>query len=190
MESDEKKCPRCAETVKAEAKVCRHCGYDFATGAAPGAAAAPPKKRGAGSKVLGCVGLAIVILIILAVIGSNMDPASKTSGGEAAVSAEPAVKVTAQELASAYEANEAAAQQRFGDRPLEVTATVTAVQLDFSNEPFLVLAGTNQFMGPQAKLTEASRSKASGVSKGQSIVLRCASVSEVVGTPMLSDCDF
>lgn len=27
----EKKCPRCAELVKAEAQVCRFCGHDFVT---------------------------------------------------------------------------------------------------------------------------------------------------------------
>ncbi|MBV9990066.1 MAG: hypothetical protein JOZ72_02130 [Alphaproteobacteria bacterium] len=29
MDADEKICPRCAETVKMAAKVCKHCGYEF-----------------------------------------------------------------------------------------------------------------------------------------------------------------
>lgn len=27
-----KQCPRCAEKVRKEAQVCKHCGYDFTTG--------------------------------------------------------------------------------------------------------------------------------------------------------------
>jgi hypothetical protein len=51
MPSDEKVCPRCAETVKSAALVCRYCGYEFGTpvkGAAEAphpAPLAPPRQR-------------------------------------------------------------------------------------------------------------------------------------------------
>ena len=35
MEADEKICPRCAETVKMAAKICKHCGYEFPAGEQP-----------------------------------------------------------------------------------------------------------------------------------------------------------
>ena len=188
--SDEKKCPRCAETIKAEAKVCRHCGYDFEKGHGPETHVmpSPPDKK---SKK-GLVGCAVVLgLIILAVLlfGSGGSDDGSVGSADPAKPAEPALKVTARELATAYEANEAAAQQRFGNKPLEVTATVTGVQLDFSDKPFLTLAGANEFTGPQAQLTEASQTKASGLAKGNAVTLICGGVSEVVGTPMLSDCE-
>ncbi|WP_255448362.1 superinfection immunity protein [Telmatospirillum sp. J64-1] len=36
--TEEKTCPRCAETVKAAAKVCRFCGHEFEAKQPPGAA--------------------------------------------------------------------------------------------------------------------------------------------------------
>ena len=186
MEADEKKCPRCAETVKAEARVCKHCGHEFGAGAAAKAEpAAAAKKSGAKKSLLGCLGLVALLVVLLVAFA----PSAEKGAGDPAAPAAPALKATAQEIAAAYEANEAAAQQQYGSQPLEVTGVVDAVQLDFSDEPFLVLKGTNMFAGPQAHLTEASQQKASSVSKGQSVTLRCGGASEVVGTPMLKDCE-
>jgi len=41
MEADEKICPRCAETVKMAAKICKHCGYEFQAGEQPIPATSP-----------------------------------------------------------------------------------------------------------------------------------------------------
>lgn len=41
MQANEKTCPECAETVKAAAKACKHCGYRFDT--APLSEAVPDK---------------------------------------------------------------------------------------------------------------------------------------------------
>lgn len=54
MSADEKQCPNCAETVKAAAKVCRHCGYDFDKNVNP---ATKKGKRSA----LGCLLLIIIL---------------------------------------------------------------------------------------------------------------------------------
>jgi hypothetical protein len=70
-----------------------------------------------------------------------------------------------------------------------VTGVVDSIKLGLGDQPFIVLKGINMFQGPQAKLTDASKGKASSLSKGQKVTLRCASVSEVLGTAMLRDCD-
>ena len=40
-----KKCPKCAEDVKAEAQICRLCGFDFSSPPAVEPAPAPPVKK-------------------------------------------------------------------------------------------------------------------------------------------------
>lgn len=188
--SDEKTCPRCAETVKAAANVCKHCGYDFQTGLGPDTHVFPPPPKSGSSAGKGCAivaGVLVVLFIIGAIVGGDQQAGDETEPAPLA-NVEP-IEVTARQLEAAYEANEAAAQQQYGDMPLLVSATIQSIDLGLTDEPFLVLNGSNQFMGPQAHLTEASQSKASGLSKGQSVTLRCQGVGEVIGTPMLKDCE-
>lgn len=152
------------------------------------------KKKGGGllKKILWIV---IGLFVLLMVIGALADGGDKPASGEAeeqaveTAPATPPVEVTAQALEAAYEANEMAAQQQYGDRPLLVTGRINSIQLDFSDNPYLVLTGGNPYMGPQAHLAEASRPAAAKLTKGQQITLLCAGVGEVVGTPMLKDCE-
>lgn len=190
--SDEKSCPRCAETVKAAAVVCKHCGHNFQTGENPDTKVfpVPPKKSFSFGK--GCL-IALVVLVGLVVVGMIVggdEDASKpsASNGEAKAAVEP-IDVTARQLEAAYEANEAAAQQQYGNAPLLVSATIQSIDLGLTDEPFLVLSASNPFIGPQAQLTEASQAKVPFLSKGQNVTLLCQSVSELAGTPMLKDCE-
>ena len=49
MPNAEKICPRCAETVKSAALVCRYCGYEFGTPVTANAAlTALPQRRESG----------------------------------------------------------------------------------------------------------------------------------------------
>ena len=48
---EHKKCPRCAETVKADALVCKHCGHEFAAAAAPALDVARIVPNGSGGYV-------------------------------------------------------------------------------------------------------------------------------------------
>ncbi|HOB14188.1 MAG TPA: hypothetical protein PK680_08760 [Novosphingobium sp.] len=137
-------------------------------------------------KFFGCLG----ILIVLSVMVAMCSPSSKDdkSSGASSDASAPPIEVTARELAAAYEENEAGAQLKYGKSPLIVTAVIQSIDLGLGDKPFLVLRGTNEFMGPQAQLDEAGQTQAANLKKGQKIKLRCAKVSEVVGTPMLNDC--
>lgn len=193
METGEKKCPQCAELVRAEARACRYCGFNFES-ASPAGDAAPKKKWGCG-KILGIIVAVFVGLIILgAIIGpapNNTSSLATDQTGEAGNQANipAALKVSARELEAEYASNEAAAQQKYGNDPLEVTGVISSINLGLSDEPFLVLQGANQFTGPQAHLSESAQSQAASLTKGQAVTLRCGGVNEVIGTPMLKDCD-
>ena len=196
MEADEKKCPACAEVIKADAKVCKHCGLNLTTGRMVNAPPVEEKKKLSVGK--GCL-IIIAVVVGLSVLGSilggnhgggTVSPAtSDNNGSEASEAAAVApVEVSAVEVEAAYAANEAAAQQKYGNQALRVSGRIKSIDLDFSDKPFVVLQGTNEFTGPQLHLTEDAQAKASSLSKGQKIVAVCQNVSEVVGTPMFKDC--
>lgn len=105
-----------------------------------------------------------------------------------AEAAGPPVVVTSLELAQAFAANEMAAQQQYGDRTLIVSGTVQSIELDFMDNPVVMLPGTDQFSNVQASLAEESHAAAAGLQKGQSVSVTCTDLSEVIGTPMLGDC--
>ncbi|SLK06518.1 OB-fold protein [Novosphingobium mathurense] len=147
------------------------------------------KGKGLGKGCLIVVGAIVGLGILGAILSPDDKSGSSTASADNVAAADtPALEVTAKELAEAYEANEAAAQLKYGKRVLNVSATIANIQLDFADKPFLVLEGTNQFMGPQAKLDQESQAKAASLSKGQQVSLTCQSVSETVGTAMLDDC--
>lgn len=135
------------------------------------------------------VGGFVLLMVIGALAGGDESGGgSDASDTEAAAVSAPPVEVTARELEAAYAANEVAAQQQYGDRRLLVNARIQSIQLDFADDPYLVLDGSNQFMGPQAHLADASKSMAGSLSKHQNVTLLCESVTELAGTPMLKDC--
>lgn len=132
--------------------------------------------------------LGVVALLIVIGMAAGDPPASSEAANAAADPAEPPVEVTARELFSAYEANEASAKMKYGDKSLLVSGKIADITLDFMDNPVIGLKTGNQFMSAQASLIEADQPKAADLSKGQDIKLLCGEVTEVAGTPMLSDC--
>ena len=97
-----------------------------------------------------------------------------------------AVRVSSAELARAYAANEAAAQIEYQDKLLLVSGVVTDITLDFADDPVISLPGTDEFTDVNVALDD--KRVAAGLAKGQSISVLCNSVSEVLGSPQLSEC--
>lgn len=155
-----------------------------------------PKKR-SWAKV-GCLGLVGVIVLLAIIVAIAPEPtpeqlavreAEQASERQAKsqLALDEALSVTSRDLAAAFEANEVAAQQTYGDRPLLVTGRVTGISLDFMDNPVVQLNGVNQFLDAQADLKD--KAVAAGLQKGQEVTLLCQELSEVISAPMLGNCE-
>jgi len=160
----------------------------------------PQKRKSAFGRVAG-VGCLVVlgIVVLLTMIGSQVDKgansvdAAGNESGNSSAAADVSLEdlplaVSAKELWSAYQGNEASAQGYFGKRKLYVTGTVDRVQLDFLDHPEILLRTPNEFEAVQAELAENARDQASSFDPGDKARLLCEDVSEVAATPILKDC--
>jgi hypothetical protein len=148
-------------------------------------AKAPGKKRTT-KRLLIVLALAALLVVVGVMAWRRADTASEDVDVTTVLGDLP---VTATELFAAYQANEAAAQQQYGDVPLLVSGTVDSVTLDILNKPVVKLRTPDESMSMQAGLTEASQPKASKLSPGDQVTLRCTGASTPTGAPALEHCD-
>ncbi len=114
------------------------------------------------------------------------NPANEAAGIAALQSS--ALPVTATELQQAYEANEAAAQDRYGNRVLAVTGEIESIDLDFSDNPVIRLKTSDRFSDAMIRLVEGDAHHAASLAKGQKITVICRELTEIMGSPSLGDC--
>jgi len=115
-------------------------------------------------------------------------PATVSSSAPATASAEPMKAYTAIQVAKSYDENTVAADALFKDKKVKVTGRITDINTDFMGNPYLVLAGTNQFMGPQFKFEKSDMSVMAALKKGATVSVICTGIGDVVKTPMFEDC--
>lgn len=68
MKADEKKCPQCAEVIKLDAKMCRHCGHQFSNEEITDTKARNKNRTG-----IGCV-TGLVLLFLVGYCASKLPP--------------------------------------------------------------------------------------------------------------------
>lgn len=96
---------------------------------------------------------------------------------------------TAKELATLYEENTVAADNKFKGKRFEIAGTIAAINTDFMDSAIIVLkGGVNEFMEPQAELVDAEKQKAASLKKGQKIALICTGAGDIAKSPMMKDC--
>lgn len=146
------------------------------------------KKRGC--FFWGAVAVAgLVGFVILAIaVGPSKEQIAARKSQEALDAGESATSVTAMELWQAYEQNEAAAQQAYGNRPLRITGKVKSIQLGFSDEPYVVMETGNMFQSVQLHFADPSDGSIASLRKGDVVSAICTDISEVVGSPILKGC--
>lgn len=98
------------------------------------------------------------------------------------------VEVTVEELVATFDENELAALEQFSGKDLLVSASVQSINVGYDDRPFVNLAWEDTLLPVQASFDESATSFLANLRPGDAIQIRCGSVSEVLGTPMLREC--
>jgi hypothetical protein len=99
----------------------------------------------------------------------------------------PPVDVTLQQLIADYEENQVAAELRYAASGVRLTVGVRSIKGSVE-EPLLNLEWDETLLPVQAKLADGYKHIAVDIRPGDEVTLICPRVSDVMGTPMLGDC--
>lgn len=142
-----------------------------------------------------------IIVVVLYAIGSSAgnkggkgQPVAQESAKQQEVQQakpveEAAIKVTASQLYSDYEANEVAADAKYKDKKVEITGTISSIGKDLMDTPYvaLVVSPNNPVFSVQCMFDKSEQSKLASLSKDSKIVLS-GKVSSKLGNVIVRDC--
>lgn len=195
-------CPRCNTQAPNGTRFCPNCGLQFEqptpTSGQPVHPASPPKKGN--PFVIGCLGL-LGLFVVIGVIGnlvggdkgsgsSSSSPASSDTSDSSSSdsSSEPAaISISANQLSSAYNANELAADDKYKDKVLAVSGTVDSIGKDITDTPYVTLQANGDLLGIQCMFDNQYKEQLSKLHKGQQIQIHGTCKGKTLNV-LLADC--
>lgn len=146
------------------------------------------------SRVVGFAWLIIGFMIMFTFPNTGTTTRNVQSAGYApALKNAPATEkpkaYLAPQIAEKYDENTVAADMLFKGKRVIVGGHVTAINTDFLGNPYLVLAGTNKYSGPQFKFSKSQLSQLSIIKKGADVYVLCTGTGDMAKTPMFEDCE-
>jgi len=171
-----KKCKSCKAEIPSDAKKCSHCGTD---------------QRGWFRRhpILTALLVLFVIGIVGAVAGSGGSKSStettQATNQQPTQTQEP-MKITAKELADAFDANQVAAEKEWGGKYVEFSATISNITdsgLSFYN------VATKEFSGAQISCRVIDKNQLLSLKNGQSVTVRGSVSDQTIGVIGIDDCE-
>jgi hypothetical protein len=147
------------------------------------------------------IGFAWLILSLLVILGSSSAPTNRSTApsqqastsssapAPAAAPVAPLKSFTAKQVASSYEENTVAADMQFKSKRVKVSGRITDINTDFMGRPYLVLAGTNEYFGPQFGFDQSDMSVMATLKKGTTVNVICTGKGDIAKVPMFEDCE-
>ncbi|MGY2222441.1 OB-fold protein [Pseudomonas gingeri] len=114
---------------------------------------------------------------------------SQGSAPKQPAQAEPLKAYTSAKVSQDYEDNTVAADMQYKGKRVKVTGRITDINTDFLGKPYLVLAGTNPYLGPQFKFEKSDIASLASLKKGTQISVVCTGNGDVAKVPMFEDCE-
>lgn len=114
----------------------------------------------------------------------------KSGGASIIEKAVRATPTTAKEMRETYLMNEVAGDQAYFKKKLLVTANIISINSGIGNRPFLTLEDGDSLAGTRASFKSPNVDKIAKMKKGSTIKLVCFGAGSMLGTPVLSDCEF
>ena len=193
------RCPDCRSDVSDIAPACPKCGRPIALASSPEPEALRATKIAVANRqtsIRGAIALSVFATIgLLAWLGNDRaasvdgDTASAQSVSQASIPS-PEIETTPDQLQSAYDTNEVAADNIFKGKTVRIKGTIASIDKDFTDDVVLRLAARNQFMDVSATMIDSEKAAAADLRKGQPVTVDCESVMRIVGSPSASKCRF